>query len=272
MIDTILSLFGIGYNYVSGVHQGKKLNALLDKLQKINLKVEKLSDHIFYSPSISEISHPKQQVISDLRDVRLNLQQLQNVTGGEIFSSTMVTTTEKIRKEFGKDPFDVLDFVRPYNRAKKHPNPSMTPIIFSDGSIKYIGWIMKGLLPSVFGIEFDKIYERKNNIYVPNNGLILKSNRVSDHFSFQKKAHSNFESSENEILRMLKNVISEKFGTGKVKITKDTNIREDLGFDSLDEVELIMEIEKELNIAIPDEDAAGFFTIRDALQYLISIK
>ena len=52
------------------------------------------------------------------------------------------------------------------------------------------------------------------------------------------------------------------------KITEETNIQEDLGADSLDIVEIIMDIENEFGISIPDEDIVKFKTIGDAIKYI----
>lgn len=48
----------------------------------------------------------------------------------------------------------------------------------------------------------------------------------------------------------------------------NANFIKDLGADSLDNVELIMEFEKEFNISIPDEDAEKIFTIQNAIDYI----
>jgi acyl carrier protein len=57
-------------------------------------------------------------------------------------------------------------------------------------------------------------------------------------------------------------------GVERDKLTDDANFIEDLGADSLDIVELVMEFEKEFNIDIPDEDAEKLKTVGDAMAYL----
>ncbi|MBU8566502.1 acyl carrier protein [Virgibacillus pantothenticus] len=54
----------------------------------------------------------------------------------------------------------------------------------------------------------------------------------------------------------------------KDEITKLTEFKEDLGLDSLDLVELIMELEEEFDITIEDEDASKFTTVNDALSHI----
>jgi len=66
----------------------------------------------------------------------------------------------------------------------------------------------------------------------------------------------------------IKKIIIEKLAIKKSKITLETNFINDLGADSLDIVELIMEFEKEFNISIPDEEAELIKTVKDAIKYL----
>jgi acyl carrier protein len=64
-------------------------------------------------------------------------------------------------------------------------------------------------------------------------------------------------------------ILIDKLGVEKAEIRPDSNILDDLGADSLDSVELIMEIEKEFNLAIPDDDAQKLVVVLDAIKYLI---
>ena len=66
----------------------------------------------------------------------------------------------------------------------------------------------------------------------------------------------------------VKDIIAKELGVEKEKLTDDASFMEDLGADSLDTVELVMEFEKEFNIDIPDEDAEKMRTVGDALSYL----
>ena len=66
----------------------------------------------------------------------------------------------------------------------------------------------------------------------------------------------------------MKEIIVLKLGVDDNKITKEARFVEDLGADSLDTVELIMEFEKEFNVSIPDEDAEKISTVGDAIAYL----
>jgi acyl carrier protein len=66
----------------------------------------------------------------------------------------------------------------------------------------------------------------------------------------------------------VKEIIAKELGVEREKLTSDASFMEDLGADSLDTVELVMEFEKEFNIDIPDEDAEKLRTVGDALTYL----
>lgn len=66
----------------------------------------------------------------------------------------------------------------------------------------------------------------------------------------------------------VKQIIAEKLGVGEDKITPQASFVEDLGADSLDQVELIMAFEDAFDIEIPDEDAEKMRSVKDALDYL----
>lgn len=66
----------------------------------------------------------------------------------------------------------------------------------------------------------------------------------------------------------VKSIIVEKLGVDESDITDDASFTNDLGADSLDTVELIMEFEKEFDVTIPDEDAEKIATVGDAISYL----
>ncbi|MDI6400450.1 acyl carrier protein [Balneolaceae bacterium ANBcel3] len=66
----------------------------------------------------------------------------------------------------------------------------------------------------------------------------------------------------------VKSIIVDKLGVDESEVSGDANFTNDLGADSLDTVELIMEFEKEFDISIPDEDAENIATVGDAINYL----
>jgi len=66
----------------------------------------------------------------------------------------------------------------------------------------------------------------------------------------------------------VKKIVASKLGVDEAKITETAAFVNDLGADSLDVVEFVMEVEKEFNIAIPDEEAAKLVTVGDAVKYI----
>jgi len=68
----------------------------------------------------------------------------------------------------------------------------------------------------------------------------------------------------------VKEIIIDKLGVEESKITVEATFIDDLGADSLDTVELIMQFEEEFNIEIPDEDAEKLTTVQEAIDYIDS--
>ena len=66
----------------------------------------------------------------------------------------------------------------------------------------------------------------------------------------------------------MKVLVAEQLGVDNEKITPESSFIEDLGADSLDLVELIMALEEEFDIEIPDEIAANLKTVQDAMDYI----
>jgi acyl carrier protein len=71
-----------------------------------------------------------------------------------------------------------------------------------------------------------------------------------------------------EILEKVKKIIAEQLDVPEVDIVPSASFVDDLGADSLDQVELIMAMEEEFNISIPDEDAEKITTVKDAVEYI----
>ena len=66
----------------------------------------------------------------------------------------------------------------------------------------------------------------------------------------------------------VKKLIVDKLGVEESEVTQEAHFTNDLGADSLDKVELVMEFEKEFNISIPDEKAEEIVTVGHAISYL----
>lgn len=75
-----------------------------------------------------------------------------------------------------------------------------------------------------------------------------------------------------DVAEKVKSIIVDKLGVDMSEVTPDASFTNDLGADSLDTVELIMEFEKEFEISIPDEQAENIQTVGQAIEYLLSQK
>lgn len=71
-----------------------------------------------------------------------------------------------------------------------------------------------------------------------------------------------------EIADKVKAIIVDKLSVDENEVTPTAEFSKDLGADSLDTVELIMEFEKEFGLTIPDEDAEKITTVGDAIEYI----
>ena len=75
-------------------------------------------------------------------------------------------------------------------------------------------------------------------------------------------------SKHDEILAKVTDIVSDKLSVDKAKVVETASFVNDLGADSLDVVEFVMEVEKEFNITIPDEEATKLTTVGAAVDYI----
>ena len=71
-----------------------------------------------------------------------------------------------------------------------------------------------------------------------------------------------------EVAQKVKSIIAEQLGVKIEEVTDTASFVDDLGADSLDTVELIMALEEEFNVEIPDEDAEKMTKVADAIKYV----
>jgi acyl carrier protein len=76
--------------------------------------------------------------------------------------------------------------------------------------------------------------------------------------------------SRDEVYERIREVLVERLSVEESEITEEANFQEDLGADSLDLVEMIMELEDQFGIKIPDEDAQQIQTVGQAVEYVTS--
>tara|TARA_B110000093_G_scaffold128782_1_gene137647 strand:- start:808 stop:1041 length:234 start_codon:yes stop_codon:yes gene_type:complete len=71
-----------------------------------------------------------------------------------------------------------------------------------------------------------------------------------------------------DVATKVKAIIIDKLGVDEGEVTENASFTNDLGADSLDTVELIMEFEKEFDIQIPDDKAENIATVKDAISFI----
>lgn len=71
-----------------------------------------------------------------------------------------------------------------------------------------------------------------------------------------------------ETEKKINRILTQKLGVNEQKVTPNANIINDLGADSLDQVEVVMDLEDEFDIEIPDEDLDNFKTVQDIYDYI----
>ncbi|NJL38446.1 MAG: acyl carrier protein [Leptolyngbyaceae cyanobacterium RM2_2_4] len=74
--------------------------------------------------------------------------------------------------------------------------------------------------------------------------------------------------SQEEIFQKVKKIVSEQLGVEETEVKPEASFANDLGADSLDTVELVMALEEEFDIEIPDEAAEGIATVQAAVDYI----
>lgn len=78
------------------------------------------------------------------------------------------------------------------------------------------------------------------------------------------------ENARTDIAERVRNIIVEQLAIERSQVVEDAEIVEDLGADSLEVVQIVMLIEDEFDITIPDEPAEDFLTVRDAIDFVVA--
>jgi len=71
-----------------------------------------------------------------------------------------------------------------------------------------------------------------------------------------------------EIVEKVKQIISEQLGVDEAEVTPSASFADDLGADSLDQVELVMALEEAFSVSVSDEDTEKLLTVQDAIDYV----
>jgi acyl carrier protein len=104
-------------------------------------------------------------------------------------------------------------------------------------------------------------FDRQKCVYKNNFNVVSHQKIVSLQLKSKNKIMS-------EIAEKVKAIIVDKLGVEESEVVTDASFTNDLGADSLDTVELIMEFEKEFDISIPDDQAEKIQTVGEAVRYI----
>lgn len=155
MIDTIISLLGLGYQHISGIKQGKTLDLLLKEVKRSNATIERIADGIFYFPSHQDVKiQDDSHVIKDKRAIRQLLEPIQKLANQNIAASAIFYAPEKTKTAIKNSPHSFFIDVEPFSIAQKTHNRNLVPILFMWDNQPMIGWQTKGALPQLLGFEY----------------------------------------------------------------------------------------------------------------------
>lgn len=169
-LDTCLSVLEIAekatklFDWFTGVSAGERMSATVNQLEKNKTKIERLSDNILYASSFQQaISLDGNNSLREKKEIFRLINPIAEALETEVLASAVIETPEKLKKAFKKDPWELLDNVRPVNRTRKPSNPDLVPVSFMDEGIQYVGWTMRAALPILFNCEF----EYNGNLFLP---------------------------------------------------------------------------------------------------------
>src|SRR4028119_1359777 len=92
--------------------------------------------------------------------------------------------------------------------------------------------------------------------------------RTHSHLEFSCCTNKGIDMSQDEIYQKVKQIVAEQLSVDESEVKPEASFANDLGADSLDTVELVMALEEEFDIEIPDEAAEGIATVQAAVDYI----
>ena len=162
----ILSLISVamgGYSIASGYAQGKNLNKILEKIDRLDKSIAAISNDVFLAKR--ELLVPdylnKGRIISDIEEIKRAIKDLEGPQSSSIF-----TGQKKLPKEtesaIRDDPWYFLKEVRPLEGASLNKNGYM-PIVFEFEGIRFVGWKEESAIENEFSFRLDQ----KTGLWTP---------------------------------------------------------------------------------------------------------
>ncbi len=174
----------------------------------------------------------------------------------EEFTGTLFSSDERFEIEFEKaEPIYVWVFHENDEIATEYPiNDDEDPTFYDENGNE----ISEDNFLKKYGNEFEEIIERGFE-EIENKVIYEQDSNIKEDYSHEKYMY---------VFSKIKAIIIDKLGVEPYEVVDKASFINDLGADSLDAVELIMEFEKEFGISIPDDQAENIYTVRDAVAYI----
>lgn len=155
-LGTFVSLLGLGHSYVSGISSSKTIERITNRLNSIDIKLEKLSHNLLYAPSIEEITRLNNSSKAYLKQheiVRL-MEPITTSSQNPIIISSIYQSPNEVKQIFSDDYRNMFFGIQRLNELKMYNEPGTIPILFRDKGALYIGWQKKDILPLMFGFDY----------------------------------------------------------------------------------------------------------------------
>lgn len=179
---------------------------------------------------------------------------------GEEFSGTLVSSDERFEIDFKKSTAKIL-----WGYHKNGEIGLMTSLEDSDSLPVYYDENGHEIEESVFNNRYGSDFEKIMDIgYKEIESKIEYTNYKNVNNQNNKTSYD----MNNSVFDTVKAIVIEKLGVEPYEVVESASFMNDLGADSLDAVEIIMEIEKEFSISIPDDQAERIKTVGDAVRYI----
>jgi len=164
------------YKTLCAIHHGETA------FQALNQKFDKLSEHIYYAPhlqAVMDTSRTTQQCFQDRKQIHDRLEPIQRTLQSDIISSAVILTPEIMQQALAKNPWEVLNDIRPvgFFDLKKLP-PEAVPVMFEHENMQYMGWQLRGTLPMLFNCDYNTVWMPDNPTRTAPSSTILEADFI----------------------------------------------------------------------------------------------